>query len=188
MHLVKMPTAGGIFSLLCQWSEAVRHMQQIPTLPLKKLMTVVRLPMAILPLHLGSSPSIALCYGFQVMRSCESPRIPFQIFTSRFQTPPRNIIYDNACKLHIYCLNREPALYKETRFYVDRFHWRGRIGCSQGYCLDMYHSMDITALNSQVNEQANAGLQRIRGQLAYMTPSNFILTLCLFLIRTKLES
>ena len=45
----------------------------------------------------------------------------------------------------------------------------------------MYHSMDIKALNSQVNEQANAGLQQIRGQLAYMTPSNFILTLCLFL-------
>ena len=119
-----------------------------------------------------------VCYGFQLMRSCDSPRIPFQIFTSRFQTPPRNIIYDNACKLHVYCLNREPALYKETRFYVDRFHWRGHIGCSQGYCLDMYHSMDIKALNSQVNEQANAGLQRIRGQLAYMTPSTFILTLC----------
>ena len=72
----------------------------------------------------------------------------------------------------------------------DRFHWRGHVGCSKGYCLDMYNSVDVKAINSQVNEQANAGLQRIRGQLAYMTPSNFILNLSLFLacaIMTKLE-
>ena len=65
---------------------------------------------------------------------------------------------------------------QEHSFYVDRFHWRGHIGCSKGYCLDMYNSVDVKAINSQVNEQANASLQRIRGQLAYMTPSNFILT------------
>jgi len=33
----------------------------------------------------------------------------------------------------------------------------------------------------KVNEQANAGFQGIRGQLAYMTPENFMLTLKLFL-------
>ena len=37
--------------------------------------------------------------------------------------------------------------------------------------------MAIKNINSQVNEQANAGLQRIRGQLAYMTPENFMFTL-----------
>ena len=37
--------------------------------------------------------------------------------------------------------------------------------------------------NSQVNEQANAGLQWIRGQLAYMTPENFMFTLKLLRIR-----
>ena len=30
--------------------------------------------------------------------------------------------------------------------------------------------MAIKDINSQVNEQANAGLRWIRGQLAYMTP------------------
>jgi hypothetical protein len=30
------------------------------------------------------------------------------------------------------------------------------------------------SINSQVNEQANAGLQRIKGQIAYMKPENFI--------------
>ena len=37
-----------------------------------------------------------------------------------------------------------------------------------------YKQMAIKDINSQVSEQANAGLQRIRGQLAYMTPENFM--------------
>ena len=41
--------------------------------------------------------------------------------------------------------------------------------------------MAIKEINSQVNEQANAGLQQIRGQLAYMIPENFKFTLKLFL-------
>ena len=118
-----------------------------------------------------------ICYGFEVMRRCESPQVPFSIFTSRFPTPPKTIVYDNACKLHVYCLNREPALYRSTRFFVDRFYWKGHIGCSKGYSLDSYPSVDIKRLNSQVNEQA----QRIRAQLAYMKPDNFVFTLSLFL-------
>ena len=58
-----------------------------------------------------------ICYGFEVTQRCESPRVPFKIFTSRFSTPPQVIIYDNACKLHAYCLNREPALYRYSRFF-----------------------------------------------------------------------
>ena len=34
--------------------------------------------------------------------------------------------------------------------------------------------MSIKEINSQVNEQMNAGLQRIRGQFAYMTPELYI--------------
>ena len=46
-----------------------------------------------------------VCYGFEVMQGCESPKVPFDIFTSRFHSPPKVIIYDNACKLHTYCSN-----------------------------------------------------------------------------------
>ena len=122
-----------------------------------------------------------ICYGFEVMQSCESPRHPFNIFRHRFQKAPQVIVYDNACKLHQFCLNREPYYFRNTLFVVDRFHWRGHVGCSAGYCLNSYTQMAIKEINSQVNEQANAGLQRIRGQLAYMTPENFMFTLTLFL-------
>ena len=40
-------------------------------------------------------------------------------------------------------------------------------------------------LSHRYNEQANSGLQRIKGQLAYMKPSNFMLTLSLFLTITN---
>ena len=123
----------------------------------------------------------SVCYGFEMLTECESPCHPFQIFKTRFSKPPGMIIYDNACSLHQYCLNREPIFFQNTTFYVDRFHWRGHIGCSSGYCLDEYCTMDIKSINSQVNEQANSGLQRIKGQLAYMNYSNFIFHLKLFL-------
>jgi len=52
------------------------------------------------------------------MQRCESPRHPFNIFTSHFPVPPGTIVYDNGSKLRAYCLNREPALYiKERNFY-----------------------------------------------------------------------
>ena len=82
--------------------------------------------------------------------------MPFQIFKTRFTRPPENIVYDNSCRLHLYSLNREPVFF---RFFVDRFHWRDHVGCNSGYCLDKYPSQNIAQINSQINEQTNAGLQ-----------------------------
>ena len=48
------------------------------------------------------------------------------------------------------------------------------MGCSSGYSLDSCTSLDVNPINSQVNEQANAGLQRIKGHIAYMKPDNFV--------------
>ena len=107
----------------------------------------------------------------------------FDIILCRFVVPPvpAVIIYDNRCKLHQYALNREPRHFRDMKFLVDRFHWRGHIGCSSGYSLDRYTSLDIVTINSQVHEQANAGLQKIKGQIAYMKPENFMFHVKLFL-------
>ncbi len=32
---------------------------------------------------------------------------------------PELVIYDNSCKLHEYCLNRDLAFFKNTKFVVD---------------------------------------------------------------------
>ena len=83
-------------------------------------------------------------------------------------------MYDNSCKLYQYVLNRQPSHFQNTNFFVDRFHWRGHVGCSGGYFLDKYTTSDIATINSQVNEQTNAGLQQIKGQIAYMKPENYV--------------
>ena len=60
----------------------------------------------------------------------------------------------------------------DTTLYIS-------IGCSCGYCLDMYPM--LKGLNSQTNEQANAGLKRIKDQLSYMTAENFMHHCCFYL-------
>ena len=123
-----------------------------------------------------------ICYGFQLMRTPESPRIPFDILMRRFQTMPRIIIYDNACKLHTYCLKREPARFKDTKFLVDRLHFRNHIACTLGYSMDTYSSdEEIKQLNSQVCEQANADIRLLATQIAHMTPDNAMHHLSVFL-------
>ena len=110
------------------------------------------------------------------MQEHESPRHPFEIFLTHFPSLPNTIIYDNSCKLHVhqYILNRQPGHFKDTRFSVDRFYWRGHVGCSSGYSMDKYAIQSMSKINSQINEQCNAGLQCIKGQLAYVKPDNFM--------------
>jgi len=114
-----------------------------------------------------------ICLGFQIMSSPESPRTPFDILVRRFSVMPKLIVYDNACKLHLYVLKREPLRFQNTRFMVDRMHYKGHVGCSLGYCMDSYvEDKSIKEINSQVNEQANAALRRLTTQLTYMTSYN----------------
>jgi len=95
--------------------------------------------------------------------------------TFRFLAP-KMVIYDNACHLHTYCLNRDPVRYQATQFKIDRFHWKNHTACSSGYHLHSWHGM-----NSEVVEQKNSLLKNLRSQLSYMTVGNFMVHCALFL-------
>ncbi|KAH3822210.1 hypothetical protein DPMN_123984 [Dreissena polymorpha] len=41
---------------------------------------------------------------------------------------PEIIIYDNACNLHQYALNRDPVFISHTRMVVDGLHWDNHTG------------------------------------------------------------
>ena len=124
----------------------------------------------------------SICIGFQLMRTPESPRIPFDILMRRFDKMPRIIIYDNACQLHTYVLKREPARFKGTMFLVDRLHFSNHVACSLGYCMETYSSNEeIKELNSQVCEQANSDLRHLATQIAHMTPDNALCHVTVFL-------
>ncbi|CAG2192478.1 unnamed protein product [Mytilus edulis] len=113
-----------------------------------------------------------VCYGFQVMKLHESPDVPFTLLRTRFTRAPKLVIYDNACSLHAYCLNRDPVFFSNTTFRVDALHFKNHKACGPGYELKRYPQH--VHLNSQVVEQANSRLQRIKGSLSYMTQTNFI--------------
>ena len=124
-----------------------------------------------------------VCLGFQFLESPESPRTAFDLLVRRFDKMPRYVIYDNACKLHLTALKREPILFQDTKFLVDRLHYRqGHVGCSLGYCMDSYSSdKDIKNINSQANEQANRKLRLLSTQAIYMPPENIIQHVKIFL-------
>lgn len=103
------------------------------------------------------------------------------LLVKRFSRMPKNIIYDNACKLHVYALKREPVRFRNTRFLVDRLHFKGHVGCTLSYSMESYNDKSPAAVNSQANEQANASLRRLATQLTYMPPFNVIKHTSVFL-------
>ena len=111
------------------------------------------------------------------------PKHSFKIFPTHFHQPSTVIIYDNSCKL---C---QLMHFRNTHFFVDRFHWRGHVGCSSGYSLDKYTTSDIITIYSQVNEQANAGQQKIKGQIAciHETWKFYVLCIVFFLSITNMD-
>ncbi|XP_062580159.1 uncharacterized protein LOC134242143 [Saccostrea cucullata] len=120
-----------------------------------------------------------ICYGFEVMECAESPNRPFSLLKTRFEEPPDVIIYDNSCNLHNYALNRDPAYFSNTLFVVDALHWDNHTACSQGYRAHSYPL--LKNLNTQIVEQNNSKLRKLKSSLSYMKPENFMNTLKFFL-------
>ena len=121
----------------------------------------------------SSHPTLApeFFYGFQVMESHKSPRHHFEFFLQVsngilddilrqwVQASPLYILKSWTCSLQEHYLFSGEVLLVRIR---------------GGYSLDNYASFDVASKNSQVNKQANAGLQRIKWSIAYMKPDNFM--------------
>ena len=54
-------------------------------------------------------------------------RDPFSSLFKYKKTMPKELFYDFACQLFEYALNREPELFKNTRFWHDLFHALGHL-------------------------------------------------------------
>ena len=76
-------------------------------------------------------------------------------------------------------MDREPAFYKDTRFVVDGFHYKGHSGCSRSFDHRLYEDLDH--VNSQAVEQNNRVLKRLVSSVSYMTPGNFRMVLTIFM-------
>ena len=122
---------------------------------------------------------------------------------------PKIVIYDNACNLQNYCLNRDPLFFKNTLFLVDRFHWKKLyrlvrivqhyyplqylmrssfliyLACAATYNTRMYTHLKY--LNTEINEQQNAAVKRLKNQVSYMTAEHFISHCDLFFFNQNIK-
>jgi hypothetical protein len=120
-----------------------------------------------------------VCYACWIMPQAEGRNEMYSFMVSYLKRAPDVVIYDFACSLQEYCLNRAPAFFRETRFVVDRFHWCNHTACSAAYNMSLY--ADITHVNSELAEQVNSALQYIRPNIAAMTTRSAVMVLRFFL-------
>lgn len=55
-------------------------------------------------------------------------QICYDLFAIICVVAPKLVIYDNACSLHAYCLNRDPIFFMDTVFRVDGLHFKNHTG------------------------------------------------------------
>ncbi len=120
-----------------------------------------------------------VCYAFFLIPGAEGRDEAFSFLTTHFKEAPKVVVYDFACALQDYCLNREPGFFRDTRFVVDRFHWFNHQACARSYNADLY--ADVAFLNTQIAEQCNSALAKIKASVGQMTQAHFMFTVRLFL-------
>ena len=145
-----------------------------------------------------------------------------------FILAPKIVIYNNACALPRYALNRNPGFFRETKFLVNRFHWHNHTGkwriniviinsitvfgnivilhfllyynicvierriwiadhawlilisgCCGGYNINAYDH--LKTINTQVEEQRNTTLVKLKSSISYQHQDKFFLSLQTFL-------
>ena len=120
-----------------------------------------------------------VCYGVQVLKDAEGRKEPFDFLSCYFKEAPKVVVYDFACALHEYCMNRLPDFFKNTRFVVDRFHWFNHRACARSYDIRAFAALN--AVNTIAAEQNNAALKRIKATVTRMKQRPFMLLVRLFM-------
>ncbi len=136
-------------------------------------------------LFLWFDPLHGHCYGFHVITTSEGRKDPFASAYMYMETPPDEVFYDFSCQLEEYSLNREPMFWRCCRFFHDLFH-----GFSHK-CPYVYNSRRIQALdigiNTEICEQFNSYIQRIKFSARAMNQSHFMFYLQFFIHRWNEE-
>ena len=118
----------------------------------------------------------SLNVGFTVLDSAESAHHAFATLRTRFDKPPSIVVYDNACNLSEYCLNRDPFFFSDTLFLVDALHFSNHVNCSPVYYVKQYRSM--VGVSSVMHEQKNSLLHHLKDLAPLMAFQTFAYLLC----------
>ena len=69
--------------------------------------------------------------AWTLMTDAESPSTPFEMLYLFFTPKRRKVVYDNACHLLDYALNRAPEWSADLQPLVDQFHAAGHTSCAR---------------------------------------------------------
>lgn len=124
------------------------------------------------------------CYASFIIKDHESRNEPFTFLTCYMKQAPKVVVYDFACALMDYCLNRCPNYFKHTLFVVDRFHWGNHVACARSFNLYCYYVLRREkARNSSACEQIHSAMKRLKFVLSKMGQEPFLVFLRLFVMR-----
>ena len=118
------------------------------------------------------------CYGFHLIDGAEGRKDVFSSLLKYKETMPKELFYDNACQLLEYCMNREPDLFKNTRFWHDLFHSIAHL-CGINYKSTRIEGLE--GINSEICEQVNSYLQSVKYTGAHLSQEHFVFFLQFFL-------
>ena len=118
-----------------------------------------------------------ICLGFHKIPVCEGRNDVFSAILRYWEHAPDVVIYDFACQLGPYCMQREPEFFKDTLFVVDEMHANGHTQCSQACFISNYMNVRsrLMGVNSSTAKTSNSRLNRIRKSVSYMGQSHAIL-------------
>ena len=127
-------------------------------------------------MFLGCCCSLSVTYGFQLMTEAESPRHFFKFINNWVIDLNRCkcAVYDFACGLHRYTLNREPTQYEDKYFFNFNAY--------------KPYSDAISAKNSQGREQMHSVLDKLSKSLRQRNYYNWFRYIKAFFVIRNLMS
>ena len=152
---------------------------------------------------IGCCCDLNITYGFELMLSKESAHNFFRFLMCRNvdMANLEGIIFDHACGLDAFMLNREPREFEFLRCLVDGAHWQGQkklkkpdqsgkgghIGCSEGFNFNIYKQFLPQVSNSQGREQTHSEMEKVVDSLGQMNYKNFMQHMRVFFGMTNLK-
>ena len=114
----------------------------------------------------------ACIIGFELMTFAEPERTVYRLLSTRWKDMPRFFFYDNGCNVHNFIQARDPGLFKNVQFIIDRLHWSSHLQCSSAFNPSLF--AHLQELNTQLCEQLNSQLARLAPNLYFFTRLNFL--------------
>ena len=152
---------------------------------------------------IGCGCDLNITYGFELMLAKESAHNLFRFLMCRDVDlrSLEGIIFDHACGLDAFILNREPREFEYLRCLVDGSHWQGHkklkkpdksgngghIGCSESFNFNIYKEYLPGVSNSQGREQTHSEMEAVVESLGQMNYRNYMHYMRVFFGLTNLK-